>query len=282
MGQKAKYGNKTYENEQPEGWFDPENYSRNRSRDSNYKDRNSAIQYQDRICLGESYGRANYAIGQDANSGFPAYRHITDSPRKMDEVISTRRSYLYGDNFEGPVRYKDERSYEKERRMNNDQDRNTGNNGRHDGQNRMNGHQDHDRDWWDRTTDEVASWFGDDDAERRRRTDKMFGPHKGKGPKGYSRTDERIVDDINERLYQDSFIDASDIEVSVNNGDVVLSGTVDTKNLKRRVEDLVESVSGVKDVENHLKVKKTDNIPFDKYENGINDDANHSRKRNWS
>lgn len=27
------------------------------------------------------------------------------------------------------------------------------------------------RDWWDRTTDEVGSWFGDDDAERRREMD---------------------------------------------------------------------------------------------------------------
>jgi hypothetical protein len=45
------------------------------------------------------------------------------------------------------------------------------------------------RDWWDRATDEVSSWFGDEDAERRRRMDE----HRGRGPKNYSRSDERIA-----------------------------------------------------------------------------------------
>ena len=39
---------------------------------------------------------------------------------------------------------------------------------------------DDDRDWWDRTTDEISSWFGDDEAKRRREMDKMNGPHRGK------------------------------------------------------------------------------------------------------
>jgi len=113
------------------------------------------------------------------------------------------------------------------------------------------------RNWWDRTSDEVASWFGDDDAERRRRMDKINGPHRGKGPKGYTRSDERITDDINEKLSDDSYIDASNIEVSVSNGDVTLSGTVDSRESKRRAEDIAESVSGVKDVTNQLRVSAT-------------------------
>src|SRR5204863_6797141 len=44
------------------------------------------------------------------------------------------------------------------------------------------------RDWMDRASDEVSSWFGDEDAERRRRVDKAReGKHRGRGPKGYRR-----------------------------------------------------------------------------------------------
>ncbi len=114
------------------------------------------------------------------------------------------------------------------------------------------------RDWWDRATDEVASWFGDDGAEKRREDDKRFGPHKGKGPKGYTRSDERIKDDVNDRLSDDSFIDASEIDVTVESCEVVLTGTVDSKEEKRRAEDIAERVSGVKNIENRLKVRNRD------------------------
>jgi osmotically-inducible protein OsmY len=113
------------------------------------------------------------------------------------------------------------------------------------------------RNWWDRTSDEVASWFGDDEAERRRRMDKLNGPHRGKGPKGYTRSDQRITEDVNEKLYHDSFIDASNIEVTVSDGDVTLSGTVDSREAKRRAEDIAEELPGVKDVTNQLKVVNT-------------------------
>ena len=113
------------------------------------------------------------------------------------------------------------------------------------------------RDWWDKTKDEVSSWFGDEDAERRRRVDKRMGQHRGRGPKGYTRSDDRIKDDINDRLSDDAFLDASDIEVQVTDGEVILSGTVDTRIDKRRAEDLAEDISGVKNVQNQLRVKQT-------------------------
>jgi len=115
-----------------------------------------------------------------------------------------------------------------------------------------------DRTWWDRTTDEVSSWFGDEEAERRRDRDRMMkGEFRGKGPKNYSRSDERIKDDINDRLSDDPFIDASEIEVTVSNGEVTLTGTVDHRSTKRRAEDLAEAVSGVKNVENRIRVGQT-------------------------
>jgi len=112
-----------------------------------------------------------------------------------------------------------------------------------------------DRGWWDRASDAVASWFGDDDAERRRRQDQQR-EHRGRGPKGYRRSDERIKEDVNDRLSDDYYLDASDVEVTVTNTEVTLTGTVNNRNDKRRAEDLAESVSGVSNVENRLRVKQ--------------------------
>jgi osmotically-inducible protein OsmY len=114
---------------------------------------------------------------------------------------------------------------------------------------------DQERGWWDRTRDEVASWFGDNDAQRRREQDHRE-DYRGHGPKNYRRTDDRIKEDINDRLSDDSWIDASDIEVEVSNGEVTLSGTVKNRQAKRRAEDLAEAISGVSNVENRLRVKQ--------------------------
>ena len=50
-------------------------------------------------------------------------------------------------------------------------------------------------------------------------------------------------------------IDATDIEVRVNAGEVTLTGTVNERRAKRAAEDVAEEVFGVKDVENKIKVK---------------------------
>lgn len=88
------------------------------------------------------------------------------------------------------------------------------------------------------------------------RVNAQMGTHRGKGPRGYQRSDERIRDDINDRLSDDPFIDASDIEVKVTSCEVTLMGSVDDREAKRRAEDISESVSGVKNVENRLKVRR--------------------------
>lgn len=81
------------------------------------------------------------------------------------------------------------------------------------------------------------------------------GPHAGRGPKGYQRADERICDEINERLTAHGLIDASDVECRVQNGEVVLSGFVDSRAAKRAAGDLAENVYGVRDVHNQLRVR---------------------------
>jgi osmotically-inducible protein OsmY len=80
------------------------------------------------------------------------------------------------------------------------------------------------------------------------------GPHRGKGPIGYERSDERIRELVCESLADDDQIDASRVEVSVNRGEVTLSGTIDGRRAKRDAEDCAASVSGVRDVQNLLRV----------------------------
>jgi hypothetical protein len=118
------------------------------------------------------------------------------------------------------------------------------------------------RTWWDRTQDEVSSWFGDDGARRRREWDErradFRAEHRGRGPRGYKRSDGRMEEDLNDRLTEDPYLDASDIEVSVKDSEVTLTGTVAWREDKRRAEDLAELVSGVSHVQNNLRVKPLD------------------------
>jgi osmotically-inducible protein OsmY len=117
------------------------------------------------------------------------------------------------------------------------------------------------RGWWDRAADEVLSWFGDEDAGHRRRTDdpraargRGEGKFRGRGPKNYRRSDERIREEISDRLTENEWLDASDVDLNVSDGEVVLSGTVDSRYAKRLAEDIAESVSGVSHVQNNLRV----------------------------
>lgn len=113
------------------------------------------------------------------------------------------------------------------------------------------------RGFFDRAADEVRSWFGDEEAERRRRMDQTRGgEYRGRGPRNYRRSDERIREDVNDRLTDHDFLDASDIEVSVSNGEVTLTGTVNNRYAKRLAEEIAESVSGVTNVENRLRVSR--------------------------
>ena len=114
-----------------------------------------------------------------------------------------------------------------------------------------------DRGWLDKASDEVSSWFGDEEAARRREMDQRQGQHRGRGPRNYRRSDERIKEDINDRLTDHNYLDASDIDVEVNNGEVTLTGTVDSRYAKRMAEDIAEEVSGVSNVENRLRINQS-------------------------
>jgi hypothetical protein len=78
----------------------------------------------------------------------------------------------------------------------------------------------------------------------------------GRGPQGYKRSDDRIIEDINEEMTRDHDLDASDISVQAKDGEVVLTGTVSDRESKRRAEEIAESCSGVRDVQNQIRVKR--------------------------
>ncbi|RPI84777.1 MAG: BON domain-containing protein [Chloroflexi bacterium] len=83
----------------------------------------------------------------------------------------------------------------------------------------------------------------------------MPGPYTGKGPRGYKRSDDMIKEGVCERLTQHGYIDPTDIEVEVNDGEITLNGEVEDRTMKRLAEDLAESVTGVIDIHNRLKVR---------------------------
>lgn len=84
--------------------------------------------------------------------------------------------------------------------------------------------------------------------------------HYGKGPKGYRRSDEKIYDEVCERLTAHYDVDASDISVQVSDGIVNLDGSVDSRRTKRLSEDIVSEVNGVIDVRNRLSIQSLERL----------------------
>jgi osmotically-inducible protein OsmY len=78
--------------------------------------------------------------------------------------------------------------------------------------------------------------------------------HRGKGPKGYKRSDERIHDEICDRLTRHPLIDASLMDVHVEKGEVTLTGEVQDRRMKYMAEDVADEVSGVTEIHNKLRV----------------------------
>jgi hypothetical protein len=114
-----------------------------------------------------------------------------------------------------------------------------------------------DRQYGDRTSYTTSDAYG---GSRGSATSLSTGQYAGRGPRGYKRGDERIREDVCDRLTDDSRIDASDVDVAVKDGEVTLAGSVRSREEKRFAEDLIEHVSGVRDVNNNLKVKAADEV----------------------
>ena len=78
--------------------------------------------------------------------------------------------------------------------------------------------------------------------------------HRGRGPKGYRRSDARLTEIICDLLTEAADIDASEVSVEVRDCDVTLEGTVPVRRMKHAIEDLVAGVSGVDEIHNRIEV----------------------------
>ncbi|UTA53408.1 BON domain-containing protein [Lysobacter soli] len=99
--------------------------------------------------------------------------------------------------------------------------------------------------------------YGESRPELKSRDDDgRTGGHRGRGPRNILRSDERIADDLIERLTRDEEIDASEILVAVEAGSVTLTGEVPERRMKHLAENLAAEVQGVREVHNRIHVDK--------------------------
>jgi hypothetical protein len=141
------------------------------------------------------------------------------------------RGRMFGDRERDEDRYGrfgGERGYGRERRY-----------GRERGWGERWGEREEGPSWSDRLRERWEDW-----RERRH----------ARGPKGYQRSDERIREDIAERIADREWVDASDVEIQCKSGEVTLTGTVPARRHKRMLEDIADSVFGVRDVHNQIRV----------------------------
>ncbi|SHH41827.1 BON domain-containing protein [Pollutimonas bauzanensis] len=109
-----------------------------------------------------------------------------------------------------------------------------------------------------RSADPGQSSYGgfSNEDPRFQRQQGAYGPRRIQ-PKGYTRSDERVREDICEQLSH-SGLDVSDVSVSVAEGKVTLEGTVKDRRVKHAIEDYADDCIGVKDVDNRITVQRGD------------------------
>ena len=92
-----------------------------------------------------------------------------------------------------------------------------------------------------------GAWAGDWDHD----------DYRGRGPRNYRRSDDRVREEVCEALTDDWSVDATDVNVEVKDGEVTLTGTVPSREQKRRARECAERIAGVRDVFNQLRAADT-------------------------
>ena len=242
---KNRYRNSQSDNDRSR-YFENDRYRRFNSYDdefNNYDDNNYYSNQYNR-----DYNRPNYNYPMSNSNSYNSYNSDYQSGGRGNQQFGYNNPQPYSSNSYRNRNWENDNWHQKSGNYDNNY-------------NQRNDYNTQDRGWWDKTRDEVSSWFGDDDAERRRRMDEIRDEnHRGKGPKNYIRSSDRIKEDVNDKLSDHWMLDASDIEVDVKGNEVILNGTVADKSAKRRAEDIADSVSGVTHVQNNLRVKKAENV----------------------
>ena len=100
-----------------------------------------------------------------------------------------------------------------------------------------------------------------------------YAPHEGghessrptrRGPKNYTRSDERIFDEIYAALTRDPRINADNVTIEIKGGKATLYGSVAHRQMKHWIEDIVADCYGVTDVDNKLTVSIAEASPADR------------------
>lgn len=103
-------------------------------------------------------------------------------------------------------------------------------------------------DWRAKTQPVATSWSTPNGSPKP-------GALAGKGPKDSARADQQLFEEVHERLTADDGFDGSDVTVTVRDAEVTLEGTVADRHAKQRAEAAAASVSGIREVHNHLRAQ---------------------------
>ena len=71
-------------------------------------------------------------------------------------------------------------------------------------------------------------------------------------------SDARLREEVCEHLWRGAHVDVSEVSVQVNDGTVMLEGSVPNREMKYAIEDIVASCHGVRDIENRIRVMSAD------------------------
>jgi osmotically-inducible protein OsmY len=211
-------------------WFGDDDAERRRQLDD--RDRNRERGYR-----GNEPGYPSYPSYSSPNS-YPSYGGADDRPSFRDRTDAFRdRGYGAGDRSSG--------GYSDRAFAGTYDDRGSWSPGQPDAGYRPDG--------WRGMNYSASPAYGNRDVSLRgdERSGRNFAGH---GPRGYQRSDTRINEDVCDCLCDSADVDARNIDVSVSNGEVTLNGSVSDRDQKRRAEDLIEQVSGVREVHNNLRV----------------------------
>jgi len=83
----------------------------------------------------------------------------------------------------------------------------------------------------------------------------QVGSPRKRSPKGYTRSDERIREDVCDRLTE-SYLECEEVTVTVKNGEVVLAGRAPSGETRRQIERVAEGVPGVQEVTNQIRTRR--------------------------
>jgi hypothetical protein len=91
--------------------------------------------------------------------------------------------------------------------------------------------------------------------EERRGTRMTSGNRGPRGPRGYRRPDERILDELCERIALSGAY-AEEVEVQVRGGVVTLTGKVPSRTDRQLIEEVGETVFGVQEIQTQLAIPR--------------------------